>query len=206
MLREAAARLNVGFDALQRDLRQTLRQKFRPAPASSAAAAAGTEKRPDRPVDEVELAALLGTRVDPELAGLVRRWLPYPLITDAVCRAVIHALAEEEADLMAALDAENDECKAFAAQIVNAPQKVLGREQDLGVAKAAQDLILSIWRRNLQGRRDELERRKQTLAGEERLQAFQESVQMLLDLKKLEASWTQALPILELHLQRFLES
>ena len=205
MLREAAARLNVGFDALQRDLRQTLRQKSRPTPAG-AAAAAPAPKPPARPVDEVELAALLGAHGAPELAGLVRRWLPYPLITDAICRAVIHALAEEEADLMGALDAESEECKTFAAQIVNAPQKVLGKEQDLGVEKAAQDLILSIWRRHLQRRREELERRMQTLAAGERPQAFQESVQMLLDLKKLEASWPQAQPILDLYLQRFLES
>ena len=203
MLREAAAKLNVGFDALQRDLRQVLRQKSRPGPAGAPAAAAPAEKPRARPVDEVELAALLGAHGDPELAGLVRRWLPYPLITDAVCRVVIHALAEEEVDLMAALDAENEECRTFAAQIVNAPHKVLGKEQDLGVAKAAQDLILSIWRRYLQTRREELERRKQALAGEEHQRAFQESVQMLLDLKKLEANWTQAHPILELYLQRF---
>ena len=107
---------------------------------------------------------------------------------------------------MGALDAESEECKTFAAQIVNAPQKVLGKEQDLGVEKAAQDLILSIWRRHLQRRREELERRMQTLAAGERPQAFQESVQMLLDLKKLEASWPQAQPILDLYLQRFLES
>jgi DNA primase len=153
MLREAAAGLNVGADALQRDLRRVLRQKYRAAPPADAGAPVALDKPAARPVDEVELAMLLGAGGDPELAGLVRRWLPYGLITDPDCRAVIHALAEEEQDLMAALDDERESCKAFAAQIVNAPQKVVGSEQELGATKAAQDFIMSIWRRHLDQRR-----------------------------------------------------
>ena len=200
MLREAAAGLGVGYDALRRDLHMAVRQKFRPAAPADAAPEA--KKAAVRPVDELELATLLGARTDPELAGLVRRWVPYSLITDDACRAILHALAEEEGDLMAALDDAGEECQALAAQIVNAPQKVLGSEKDMGVEKAAQDLILRIWQRHLDGRRDELGRRLKELSGEARQTAMREFAELLLDLGKLKLGWEQAHPILEIYLQR----
>ena len=205
MLREAAAGLNVGVEALQKDLRAVVRQQSRPAPAAAAGAPAALEKPAVRPLEEVELAMLLGTRGDPELAGLVRRWLPYALISDPVCRAVIQVLAEEEEDLMAALDDESDACKAFAAQIVNAPQKLVGTETDMGATKAAQDMILRIWQRHLDARRGELSRRMHALEGAERQQATHEFAQILLDQGKVKLGWEKACPILELHLQRLAE-
>lgn len=201
MLREAAASLGVGEDALRRDLRALVRGKYRPpGPAS------GVANQPvARPVEEVELATLLGTRSDPELAGLVRQWLPYALIRDPACRAVLQALAEEEDDLMAALDDESEECKALAAQIVTAPQKVVGTEADMGTTRAAQDLLIRIWQRHLEARKNELGRRMQNLEGPERQQAMRDFTQLLLDLGKLKLGWAQAHPILELHLARLAE-
>ena len=201
MLREAAAGLGIGYDALRRDMKAAVRQKFRPPPAE--APAADLSAAP--PVEETELAMLLGAG-DPELAGLVRRWVPYSLIADPACRAVIHALAEEESDLMAALDDESEECKALAARIVNAPQKVVSTEADMGVAKAAQDLILRIWQRHLAALKDDLGRRKQELAGTERQEVLQEYAQLLLDLGKLKLGWARAHPILELYLQKLLDA
>ncbi len=200
MLREAAAGLGVGYDALRRDLHMAVRQKFRPAAPADAAPEA--QKAAARPVEELELATLLGARTDPELAGLVRRWVPYSLITDDACRAILHALAEEEGDLMAALGDAGEECQALAAQIVNAPQKVLGSEKDMGVEKAAQDLILRIWQRHLDGRREELGRRLKELSGEARQTTMREFAELLLDLGKLKLGWEQAHPILEIYLQR----
>lgn len=198
MLREAAAGLGVGYDALRRDLKAAIRQKFRPAPSAEAPA---VDPSASHPLNEVELAMLLGGG-DPELAGLVRRWVPYALITDSTCRAVIQALAEEEPDLMAALDDESEACKALAARIVNAPQKVVGTEADMGVAKAARDLILRIWQRHLEVQKDELGRRKQELAGAERQAVLHEYAQLLLDLGKMKLGWVRAHPIIELYLQR----
>ena len=201
MLREAAAGLGIGYDALRRDLRAAVRRKLRPTPAPDEAVAAAPVAA--RPVAELELAMLLGARNDPELAGLVRRWVPYELITDPACRAIVHALAEEEGDLMAALGDAGEECQALAAQIVNAPQKVLGTEEDLGVAKAAQDLIVGLWRRRLDGRRAELTRRLKERTGDERREATRELAELLLDLGKLKLGWAQAHPIIDLHLQKF---
>ena len=201
MLREAAAGLGVGYDALRRDLKAAVRQKFRPAAPESEAPAA----RPAaRPVEEMELATLLGAG-DPELAGLVRRWLPYPLIADPDCRAIIHALAEEEGDLMGALDDESDECRALAAQIVNAPQKAVSTEADRGVAKAAQDLILRIWQRHLAARREDLSRRMKEQDGPARQETMREIAELLLDLNRLKRGWAQVEPILDLYLQKFAE-
>ena len=103
---------------------------------------------------------------------------------------------------MAALDDESEECKALAARIVNAPQKVVSTEADMGVAKAAQDLILRIWQRHLAAQKDDLGRRKQELAGAERQEVLREYAQLLLDLGKLKLGWAQAHPIIDLYLQR----
>ena len=204
MLLEAAARLHVPGDALRREMKKFLRQKYRSAPAREAPpvpAPAGAE----RPGMEVELASLLATCDDPEPAGLVRRWLPYAMISDPACRAVIQALAEEEPDLMAALDEESEDSQAFAAQIVNSPRKVLGREQDLNVEKAAQDLILRVWQRHLEARREKLGERMQALAGEERQQVLREYAQLLLDQGQLKLGWARAHPIIDLYLARDLD-
>ena len=201
MLREAASGLGVGYDALRRDLKAAVRQKFRPAPPEAETPAVRTAARP---VEEMELATLLGAG-DPELAGLVRRWLPYPLVSDPDCRAIIHALAEEESDLMGALDGESEECRALAAQIVNAPQKAVSAEADLGVAKAAQDLILRIWQRHLAARREDLSRRMKELEGAARQETMREIAELLLDLNKLKRGWGQAEPILDLYLQKLAE-
>lgn len=201
MLAEVEKGLQIDIRVLREDMRKFLRQKYRPAPAAAPAAGVPAAKPAERPVDETELAIALGVRGDPELAGLVRRWLPYDWITDSVCRAVIRALAEEEEDLMAALDGEGEECKAFAARIATAPQKAVGTEADMNAAKAAQDLVMSIWRRHLLARKNEMEARKRQLEGAERQAALQEFVQLMLDLKKF-TSWEKAVPIMDFYLRR----
>ncbi len=204
MLREAASSLGVSFEALQSDLHRAIRQKRHPFQG-------GTSKPVQKadlslhPVDVVELAMLLGTRGTPELAGFVRRWLPYHLIVDPVCRPVIHALAEEEDDLMASLDEEDEECKALAARVVTAPDKLTSVEEDMGVMKAAQDYILSIWLRYTERRRQELSHQMQTLQGAERQSVVEEFAQLLLDQGKMKLGWEKASLIIECHLHRFAE-
>lgn len=205
MLAEIERGLQLDIRVLQKDMKDFLRQKGRSAPPAEAVADVALGKPAVRPVDEVELAMLLGSYGDPELTGLVRRWLPYPLISDPVCRAVIQVLAEEETDLMASLDDEGEECKAFAAQIVNAPQKLTGSEKDLNATKAAQDLILRIWQRYLDGRRIELSRRLPPLQGAERQAVLQEYGELLLDQGKVKLGWDKACPILDIYLHRFAE-
>ncbi len=202
MLREASAGLNVGMSALQQDLRQRLQQKAR-SPARPAGDSAGVVPAPlARPVDEVELASLLCACPDPQLAGFVRRWLPYDLISHPDCRAVIHALAEEEQDLLSALEEESDACKAFAAQTANAPHKVVGTDQEENTIRAGQDLVVRIWRRHLEDRRVDISRRLQSLDGDARQQLLQDFAELLLDLGKLKRGWESARRIIDQHLHR----
>jgi hypothetical protein len=205
MLTEVEKGLHLDIRILQQDMKKFLLQKVRPS-LSVGAEAQAIGKPTVRPVNEVELATLLGNRSAPELAGLVRRWLPYPLITDPICRAVIHVLAEEEEDLMAALDDEGEECKAFAARIVTAPQKLIGSEKDMSATQAAQDLIMSIWLGYLEAQRNELGLRLHQIHGPERQPVLQEFVQLLLDQGKIKHGWEKACPILEIHLQRFADA
>ncbi len=206
MLREAAAGLGVGFAALQQDLRVRIRQKVRGVSPSEPATAAAPETPPAHPLDEVELASLLCLRADPELAGFVRRWLPYSLLNDPACRTLIHVLAEEEEDLMSALDDESEACKALAARIATSPQKIVGAEEGTNTLKAAQDLVLRIWRRHLESRRAEIGRHMQTLQGDERQQQLHDMTEMLLDLGKLKRGWDVASRIIDQHLHRMLDA
>jgi len=205
MLREAAAALGVSLDALQSDLRRAVQKKKRPY-FNRQAEPSPSGPPPEHPVDEVELAALLGASEDPEIAGLVRRWLPYPLISDPDCREIIHVFAEEEeSDLMAALDDKSDTCKALAARVVNSPQKLVSTEEDMGGIKAAQDMILSIWSRYIERRRQELSHQMQTLQGKDRQPVVEEFAQILLDQGKMKLGWDSACPIMDCHLHRFAE-
>ena len=200
MLREAAAGLGVGLTALQNDLKVLMRKKargIRPDEAEAPAPVSG-----DHPVDEVELASLLCTQANPEVAGFVRQWLPYVLVRDSACRAIIRILAEEEEELMPALDGEAEECRALAARIANAPQKIAGEEQAGNALKAAQDIVLRLWRRHLEAQRAEIGMRLPTLQGEARQRLLHEFAQLLLDMGKLKRGWESAGSILDYYLHR----
>lgn len=206
MLREAAAGLQVGYTALREDLRRAQRMKSRPVSSTGAGEIVPPVSGPERPVDEVELASLLCSGENPAGAAFVRRWLPYPLISDPACRTIIQILAEEEEELMSALDDASDDCKTLAAKIANAPCKIAGREEDEYLLKAAQDLVLRIWRRHLEAQRAGISRRMQTLEGPERQRLLHEMAELLLDLGKFKRGWATASAIIDQYLQRMVEA
>lgn len=204
MLREAAAGLQVGYTALQQDWRRAKRTRQRRA---APAASAGSARAPavERPVDEVELATLLCGNSHPELAGFVRRWLPYAFLSDPACRAIIEILAEEEEELMPALADEPEDYQALAAKIANAPSKLADAEEKENILRAAQDLTVRIWRRHLEGQRQDISRRMQELTGAERQSALYEMADVLRDLGELKMGWEKARPVLDQYLQRMAE-
>jgi DNA primase len=206
MLREAAAGLQVGYTALREDLRRAQRMKSRPVSSTGAGEIVPPVSGPERPVDEVELASLLCSGENPAGAAFVRRWLPYPLISDPACRTIIQILAEEEEELMSALDDASDDCKTLAAKIANAPCKIAGWEEDEYLLKAAQDLVLRIWRRHLEAQRAGISRRMQTLEGPERQRLLHEMAELLLDLGKFKRGWATASVIIDQYLQRMVEA
>ena len=206
MLREAAAGLQVGYSALREDLRRAQRLKRRPVSSVGADALAPPATGPHHPVDEVELAILLCSDGHAQGAAFVRRWLPYPLISDPDCRTIIQILAEEEEELIPALDEASDDCKTLAAKIANAPCKIADREEDEYLLKAAQDLVLRIWRRHLEAQRAGISRRMQTLEGPERQRLLHEMAELLLDLGKFKRGWATASAIIDQYLQRMVEA
>jgi DNA primase len=201
MLREAAEGLGVSYGALEADWeRATSRKSREVAPTPAPAAVEGRGPPRERPLEEVELATLLCHNGTPELLGFVRDWLPYPLIRDADCRAVVHALLEEEGSLLGALADESEECRAFAARIANSPQKVVGDEMAEDGQRAAQDILLRLWRRHLVGRREEINRGLKGLEGEARRERTQEFAQLMLDVGRLNAGWESGSKVIAHHL------
>ncbi len=202
MLRTASVALNISLTSLQGDLRRLMRRQRRGmAPAASTDAPPSVPQQP-MPPEEIELAMLLGTCGTPEVTAFIREWLPYSLLTHADCRLVIQTLAEEE-DLMTAAGDGSDACQQLAARIANAPKKVSGVVEVEGSAlKAAQDLVIGIWRQHLERLRLKLANQLKTAdpAGRDALR--HEFNAVVLDKQKLKRDWKTAQPIIELYLSR----
>ncbi len=176
MMHEASRALGVGVPSLMKDLAAARRRKYRfqtadaaphgaPAPTDAAASAASSDSpSPPPPADtaepppeELDLATLLCANASPELAGFIRQWIRYPLLTHPGCRAIVTALAEEE-DLFSSLDDAPDSTKTLASRIANTPSRITGGEEISTPERAAQDLVLRIWLRHLQGRQRQIQR------------------------------------------------
>ena len=176
MMHEASLALGVGVPSLMKDLQAARRRKYRfqtataPVPAtpsddsaafpsslSDSAAPPPPAAPAEPPPEELDLATLLCTNTSPELAGFIRQWIRYPLLTHPGCRAIVTALAEEE-DLFSSLDDAPDSTKTLAARIANTPSRIAGGEDISTPERAAQDLVLRIWLRHLQRRQRQIQR------------------------------------------------
>ena len=82
---------------------------------------------------------------------------------------------------------------------------MVGSEADLGVERAAQDLIALIWRRQLEAKKADLEMRKRGLADEDLRQATRDYGQLLMDIEKVKGGWEKAAPIIDLYLHQLAE-
>jgi DNA primase len=89
----------------------------------------------------------------PELAELIREYLPLEMVSSPMCRQLISfALdaAKNNNDLVEELLAEGDSAAVvleYAEKLISTPVKVTGREYS--PAEAVQDIILSMWRSRL---------------------------------------------------------
>lgn len=197
MLRQAAHELGVAESSLRTDLQHRLRRAMRPA--HDAAEAKPAAAPVTHPADEIAVAELLCHH--PDIAHVIDAYLPMEYITDAHCRRIVEELIRSAADsawnVMSALADEDDECRRLAAQVQASPPKVLGT--DISATEAAQDLVLRIWRRVLERRRDALRSRIEAAPeGPDRERLQHERKQITLDLKMLQQGWSHALPIIEL--------
>jgi DNA primase len=172
MMREAAAVLGVGVPSLMKDLQAAKRKKYRfqsaanlpgggepetpkPDETASATVAQPAAAPAEPPPEEYELAVLLCNHNSPELAGFVRQWLRYPMLSHPDARRIIAALAEEE-DLLASLDGEAEPCQSLAAKIANTPVRIAGGEDISTPERAVRDLVLRIWLGHLQRRQRDI--------------------------------------------------
>ncbi len=192
LVQQAGLRLGLSPAALQSELRPmikvrpNIRQEETVAPSPVA----------PRPRDEMLLAEHLAA--SPELVEHVMEYLPPVLITDPQCRALVQSLAVSRTtgtDLMAVI-AERDDTEqslaTFAAAALSAPTR---SGTELSHREAVQDLILALWRVELQRRRLAIG------ASPERLQAGREEYHMLTtDLRKLR-SWETGKDVARLYAQ-----
>lgn len=215
MMHEASLSLGVGVPSLMKDLQAARRRKYRfqtaTVPASDATAIPAPDA-PDNPAaplpvaptepppEELDLAILLCSNASPELAGFIRQWIRYPLLTHPGCRAIVTALAEEE-DLFSSLDDAPDSTKTLAARIANTPSRIAGGEDISTPERAAQDLVLRIWLRYLQRRQRQIQRTLPSAPAADKVPLLAEINTLAKTQTLLRRGWTSAEP----HLLRLLD-
>jgi DNA primase len=164
MLKEAADRLGVPMSAMQDDMNHMLRQATRRTNMAASRAEANPTDAPPAPTppahppEEVVLCEHLVTASEnPDLADLVRQYLPLDLISDPDCRAIAAAslqAAESRRDILdlvrAAPDA-TDERQRLLAEVLMAPVKTSGRE--FSRLDAVQSQVLRLWHAKLRNER-----------------------------------------------------
>ena len=108
-----------------------------------------------KPREELELCEHLAhVAEDKEMAEIVKKYLPLKMISDGSCRKIIQAALESAAtgkDIQQLLRADADggeEMESFYAKIAMAPRKVYASEMPR--VSAVKDIILYIWRRDLE--------------------------------------------------------
>jgi hypothetical protein len=164
MLKEAADRLGVPMSAMQDDMNQMLRRAARRAGAAAARDAEtpdDTPALPTHPPKEVVLCEHLVTaKENPDLAALVKAYLPLDMISDPDCRAIVEASlraadGQGEVEHIARAEAgDNEERLRLLAQVLMAPLKTSGRE--FSRLDAVRSAILDLWRTKLERERDAL--------------------------------------------------
>lgn len=199
---EAARGLGVGIATLKRDMRQAMNRR---RPAAAPASQGAAEPRPERkryPKEEEEFAILLVSSAHAEIRTLAQQYIRYDILSNAVCRAVIHALVDEvePAQLMARMSEEDGECQTFAARILNAPQKMNTQDDEISFKSAGQDLLRRIWLKYLEARKERAFRRS-LKPGDNRRALQEEWTALLKDVKALQHTWEQAKPVVLKHME-----
>ncbi len=147
MVQRAAERLGLSTAALRRDL---ARKKERPAPSAAPETPAAPVKHPDEEVALVQMLFLHPAEVLPVVAD----HLPAEHLADPDCRLLLELMLEDPAALMDSIPDDRPEAQRLAARIQMEEMKLRG---DVSSAKAAQDIVMALWRQALTRRRRELQ-------------------------------------------------
>ena len=147
MVQRAAERLGLSSSALQQDLG---RKTARPSPPAEPETPVTAVKHPDEEMALIQMLLLHPDEVFPVAAD----HLPPEHFTDPDCRLLFELAIEDPAALMEAIPDDRPEVQRLAARIQMEAVK-LG--EDIPPSKAAQDIVMVLWRQALTRRRRELQ-------------------------------------------------
>jgi len=143
MVQRAAERLGLSTAALRRDL---ARKKERPAPLADPETPATPVKHPDEEVALIQMLFLHPA----EVLSVVADHLPPEHLTDPDCRLLLESMLEDPATLMDSIPDDRPEAQRLAARIQIEEMKLRG---GIAPSKAAQDIVMVLWRQALTARR-----------------------------------------------------
>jgi DNA primase len=148
MVQRAAERLGLAPAALRRDM---ARKKERPAPVAAPEVPVAPVNHPDEEVALVQMLLLHPAEIMPVVAD----HLPPEYLADPDCRLLLELLLEEPELLMDRIPSDRTEAQRLAARIQ--VEEVRLRGKDVTPAKAAQDIVMALWRQALTRRRRDLQ-------------------------------------------------
>lgn len=149
MVQHAAERLGVSPVALRRDL---ARKKKRPAPPSAVPEAPAVPVK--HPAAEVSLIQMLFLH-PAEVLPVVADHLPPGHLTDPDCRLLLELMLDNPAAMMDRIPVDRPEAQRLAARIQIEEMRLRGN--DISPGKAAQDIVMALWRQVLTRRRREFQ-------------------------------------------------
>ncbi len=195
MLQELAARVGLSESTLRAELRRTAPYTPRAQTATKPEETPATATQPPPPPDERDLIQLLIN--SPEQSELVRSFVQPDHLTDSRCRAVYTAILNGQSgeDLIAAARETGDACVALAAQLIASDRRI--GETDEMRQRAAQDLIISIRRKEIERRLRHATEQRTAASPEEHKRLTEEIAAMRYDLVALRNGWEKAVLILE---------
>jgi len=197
LVQTAAELLNLPVAALQDDLRQMRRRRYRGGAAPPENATPGSDRRDAaHPPHEVSLCEhMVHIAEHAELGPLVEKYLPLEMISDPVCRDIVRAALDSAVsgrgiqDIVRDYADPSEELQRLAAEVQAAPNRL---SEDVTHVDAARDLILRIWRGRFQTERRAL----RDAAPEEQRQRAAEITYHLNRLK----NWEDGAPVIEFEL------
>ncbi|MBW7908014.1 MAG: DNA primase [Kiritimatiellae bacterium] len=195
MLQDLSARVGLTEGVLRSELRRTAPHTSRATLAGNEAESAASSPFAPPPPDERDLLQLLIN--SPEQSDLVRQFVQPLHFTDPRCGAIYAAILNGQSgdDLIAAARETSDECVTLTAQLI-ASDRRLGDTDELR-ERAAQDLIISIRRKEIERNLRAVTQRRASATPEEQQRLTEQIAGMKYDLVALRSGWDKASLILE---------
>jgi len=177
MVQHAAERLGLSPVALRHDM---ARKKESPALAAAPEVFAPPVKHPDEEMALIQMLLLHPAEVLPVVAD----HFPPEHLTDSDCRLLLELMLEDSTTVMDRIPEDRPEAQRLVARIQVEATKLLGKDNP--PAKAAQDIVMALWRQAL------ILRRKGLLADGK----VEESGEITAQLQCLKKGWEHAVGFL----------